>query len=262
MKFYEYGNPDNPIIVMLTGSFCPAIALDYLYEPLSQDFYLILCDYNGHHKDSDNFTTRQNEAGLIAQYIKEKGVSSLDMIYGQSMGSEIGLELIHQLTESGVKVKRALFDGAPCIRLSKPYRWFMYFKFKTMIKMMLDKSADEVINWKFLKQFTNGDTESLRPMIESLVAVAPYLTKKSIKNETECCYTFDFPQFSEIIQKRIHFLYGSGEKAYKTCHKLIEKKYPHARMTVFDSYGHMTYSTKHTAEYIELIKNEIKLEDY
>lgn len=261
MKFYEYGRPDNPIIIMLTGSFCPAIALDYLYEPLSKEYFTILCDYNGHHEGSEDFTTRQNEAALIAKHIKAKGVSTVAMIYGQSMGSEIGLELLRQLTESGVDIKHALFDGAPCIRLSKPYKWFMYFKFKTMINMMRNKSAEEVIKWKFLKQFTNGDTEALRPMIESLVAVAPYLTKKSIRNETECCYTFDFPQFSEKMQKRIHFLYGSGEKAYKTCHKLIEKEYPHAGMTVFDGYGHMTYSAKHTAEYIELIKSEMKSEE-
>ena len=122
---------------------------------------------------------------------------------------------------------------------------------------MRDKSADEVIKWKFLNRFTNGDTEALRPMIESLVEVAPYLTKESIKNETECCYTFDFPQFSGEMQKRIHFLYGSEEKAYKTCNKLVEKYYPHAKKTVLDGYAHMTYSARHTQEYLELIKTEL-----
>ncbi len=122
---------------------------------------------------------------------------------------------------------------------------------------MRDKSVDEVISWKFLNKFTNGDTEALRPMIESLVEVAPYLTKESIKNETECCYTFDFPKFSEEMQKRIHFLYGSEEKAYKTCHKLVEKYYPYAKMTVYEGYVHMTYSARHTQKYLELIKTEL-----
>lgn len=261
MKFYQYGNKNDPVIVMLTGSFCPAAALDYLYEPLSKDYYLVVCDYNGHHKDSPAFTTRQSEAALIAQHIKEQGISSVAMIYGQSMGSEIGLELIRQLTEAGIEVKHAMFDGAPCIRLSKPYKLFMYIKFKTMINMMCDKSTDEVIKWKFLNKFTNGDTEALRPMIESLVGVAPYLTNESIKNETECCYTFDFPKFTEEMQKRIHFLYGSEEKAYKTCHKLIEKYYPYAKMTVYEGYAHMTYSIRHTQEYLEFMNTELGFEE-
>ena len=61
MKFYEYGDQSNPLIIMLTGSFCPAKALDYLYKPLSDDYYIILPEYNGHYKGSKPFTTRQNE---------------------------------------------------------------------------------------------------------------------------------------------------------------------------------------------------------
>lgn len=261
MKFYRHGNTSDPVIIMLTGSFCPAAALNYLYQPLSKKYCVVSPEYNGHYKGSSPFTTRQKEAAQIVHYIKKHGISSVAMIYGQSMGSEIGLELMHQLTALGIEVKHALFDGAPCIRLSKPYRLFMYFKFKTMINMMRNQSADDVIGWKFLHKFTDGDTEALRPMIESLVEVAPYLTKKSIRRETECCYTFDFPPFSDEMQKRIHFLYGSGEKAYKTCHKLVKRAYPGAKMTVFDGYAHMTYSTKHTEAYISLMENECKTEE-
>ncbi len=257
MKFHKYGKPNRPVIIMLTGSFCPAAALEYLYGPLSKDYYVVVPEYNGHYEGSPAFTTRKNEAATIVEFIKKHNISSVAMVYGQSMGSEVGLELLRQLTKFGVNVKHAMFDGAPCIRLSKPYKSFMYFKFKTMINMMRDKSVDDVINWKFLNKFTNGDTESLRPMIESLKVISPYLTKKTIRNETECCYTFDFPEFSEEMQKRIHFLYGSGEKAYKTCHKLVEKEYPHAKMTVFDNYAHMTYSAKHTEEYLDMMRAEL-----
>ncbi len=51
------------------------------------------------------------------------------MIYGQSMGSEIGIELMKQLSLQGIIVEKAVFDGAPCITLSKAYKTFMFFKF-------------------------------------------------------------------------------------------------------------------------------------
>ncbi len=76
------------------------------------------------------------------------------------------------------------------------------------------------------------------------------MTNENIKNETKCCYTFDFSKFFEEMQKRIHFLYGSEEEAYKTCHKLVEKYY-----------AYMTYSTRHTREYLELTKTELNFEE-
>lgn len=179
------------------------------------------------------------------------------MLYGQSMGSEIGIELIRQLIECGIKVEHAVFDGAPLIKLSVPYKMFMYFKFRTLTKLMKGRDVEEVINYRFLNKFTNGDTASLRPLIEALVTIAPYLTDETVRNETECCYTFDFPKFSTSVQKRMHFLYGSGEKAYKTCRKLVKKAYPHAKMTVFKDYGHMTYSVRNTDKYVKMLINTV-----
>lgn len=145
MKFYEYGEKNAHVIVMLPGSFCPASALEYLYKDLEDMFHVIIPDYNGHYEGGGSFTTRRNEAGQIRKYLKKKGIDSVCMVYGQSMGSEIGMELASQLIKSGVKVGCCFFDGAPMITLSKPYKLFMYYKFRTMIRMMNDKSIDEVI---------------------------------------------------------------------------------------------------------------------
>lgn len=253
MKFYTYGDKVNPVIIMLPGSFCPARALDYLYNELQTDFYIIVCEYNGHYENS-TFTSRQGEAGEITQYLLKKNITKVKMIYAQSMGAEIGIELMHQLIQKGVNVEKTFFDGAPCIKLSKTYKAFMNMKFKRFINMMNDKSTDEVIQWKFLNIFTNGDTESLRPLIEGCINVAPYLTDESIKAETECCYTFDFPSFSAKEQEKMFFFYAKEEKAYKTCYKGLSKAYPNAKFKVVEGYGHVTYSTKHTAEYIQMIR--------
>lgn len=252
MKFYEYGEKNEQVIVMLTGSFCPAGALEYLYKDLADEYHVILPEYNGHYEGS-TFTTRQDEAEEIRKYLKEKGIDSVCMVYGQSMGSEVGMELTSQLIKAGVKVGCCFFDGAPMIKLSKPYRMFMYFKFRTMIRMMKDKTIDDVIRWKFLSKFTNGDTESLRPLIESLIQIAPVITDESIRNESECCYTFDYPEMSEEMQRNIYFMYAKDEKACKTCYKLVKKAYPKARFKVLEGYGHMTYSVKCQPEYIKML---------
>lgn len=257
MKFFTYGKRENPAIVMLGGSFCPASAMAYLYDDLSRDYYIIVPEYNGHYAGT-TFTTRQNEAKEAADYLRAQGLSEVRLLYGMSMGAEVGVELLNQLENSEIAVHNAFFDGAPCIRLSKAYKAFMYFKFKTMIKMCRDKSTDEVLNMGLLKKLMNGDTESVRPMVESIKQTAPFLTKESIKNEAECCYTFDFPVFTEETQKRMHFFYAKEEKAYKTCYELVHKAYPAAQYQVVSGYGHLTYSVKKKTEYLEMLRGLCK----
>ena len=257
MKFNVFGEKSNPIVVMLTGSFCPGECLDYIYSRM-KDYYSIVPTYNGHYKDSKDFTTRQNEASEIKKHLQQLGIKQIHMIYGQSMGTEIGMELYRQLYDEGITVYNLFFDGAPMIRLSRAYKAFMRFKFSTMIKMFRDKSLEEAMNMKFLKKFAGNKINSLKPMIESLVTIAPYLTKNSLKNEVECCYTFDFPALDEVMQKHTYFFYGEDEKAYKTCYKLVKKAYPHANYRIEKGHGHMTYSCEYTDEYVDWLKNIIE----
>ena len=43
------------------------------------------------------------------------------LLYGQSIGAEVGIELYRQLLDNGVTVDHCLFDGAPCISLREPF---------------------------------------------------------------------------------------------------------------------------------------------
>ena len=40
MKFQVIGKKGNPVVVMLTGSFCPGECMEYLYSRMN-DFYII-----------------------------------------------------------------------------------------------------------------------------------------------------------------------------------------------------------------------------
>ena len=255
MKFNTFGNMNNSVIIMLSGSFVPGESMKNIYDKLKEDFYIIVPDYNGHYENSGTFTTRYNEAEEIKKFIIDNGIKKVDLIYGQSMGTEIGMELLKELLEEKIEVRKAWFDGAPYIKLSYFYKKFMYFKFKTMINMFRNKSIDEVMHWKFLKQFAGDKIEQLRPMIESIMLSAPYITNETISKEVECCYTFDFPKMSEEMQKNICFFYGEDEKAYKTCIKNVEKEYPKSKKIINKNQGHLTYACEYTMEYIEMIKS-------
>ena len=240
MKFQTLGNPNSPLIIMLTGSFCPSSGLKYLYEKLKDDYCLILPEYNGHYENS-TFTTRQNEAKEVVEYIQKQNIHTIKMIYGQSMGAEIAIELFKQLEKTNINVDYCFLDGAPCIKLPYLYKKFMHFKFNQILKMMKKKEVDQILNMKLIKKIARGNTENLRPMIEPMALIAQFLTKESVKNETECCYTFEFPSFDKETQNKMYFLYGKEEKAYKTCYSGVKKAYLQANSIFKEGYGHLMY---------------------
>lgn len=251
------GDDGKPVIVMLTGSFCQSASLAYLYESLKNDYYIILPEYNGHYVDS-TFTTGQNEAKEIADYLQGCNITHIKMLYGQSMGAEITIELLRQLQATNITVDHCFLDGAPCTKLPPLIRKIMYLKFKSMIDMINKKDIDGGMNGSSLKKFFGGDTEGLQPMLKAFAQAAPLLTKETIKNETECCYTFDFPPFDAAVQKNMHFLYGSDEKAYKLCYNGVKRAYPMADYTIVNGYGHLIYSIKETDKYIEMLQTICK----
>ncbi|MBQ8965750.1 alpha/beta hydrolase [Ruminococcus sp.] len=253
MKFYEYGSRGLPVIVMLTGSFCPADTLEYLYSRLEKDYYIIVPEYTGHYKGSKPFSTRQKEAAKILDYLKEQGVDEVAMVYGQSMGAEIGMELISQLLKNRIKVGSAFFDGGPFIRLHSLYKAFMNFKFKTMIKQVQKSGVDGMMKSAFVKKFTKGDTRAMKPMLEALAKTAPNISEQTIRNETECCYTFNFPDMSEEMQENIFFVYSKEEKAFKSCFKYLIDAYPVANYKTLTGFGHLGFSVRHTDEYIKVL---------
>jgi pimeloyl-ACP methyl ester carboxylesterase len=253
MKFHTFGNEKNPVMVMLPGSLCPSSSMNYLYDVWKEDFYIIATDYNGYDENS-TFSTRQGEARGIVQYLKDEGIARIKMVYGQSMGAEIAIELVHQLLDAGITVDKAFLDGAPCIKLPKAYKAVVRAIFLKAIRLLRENKSGDMLNMKFVKQLTNGDTESLRPMMKTVMEVVPYLTDESVINQTECCYTFDFPSFDENNQKKLYFLYAKEEKAYKTCFKKVKKAYPNANYKVVTGYGHMTYSVRETEKYTQMIR--------
>lgn len=253
MKFDVHGNASDPVIVMLAGSFCAGECLAYLYNKLD-GYCIIVPTYNGHYDGSKDFTTRAGEAAEVCAYLAQQGIGDVQMIYGQSMGAEVGMELYRQLAQAGVRVRSLFFDGAPMIRLSPAYKAFMKFKFSSMIKMFKGKTADEALEAPIVKKIVGAKAEQLRPMIEAVVQVAPHLSAQTIKNVTECCYTFDFPPLSEEMQAHTSFFYGSEEKAYKTCYDLVHKAYPKATYLIEQGQGHVTYSCEHTDDYVQLVR--------
>jgi hypothetical protein len=91
MRIHTFGAESAPVVIMLPGSFCNADTMANIITRLEREFHILAVDYNGQYAGSEkSFTSRRGEAEEIIRYIQGHTISSVALVYGQSMGgSEI-----------------------------------------------------------------------------------------------------------------------------------------------------------------------------
>lgn len=81
----------------------------------------------------------------------------------------------------------AFFDGAPCIYYSFFKRKIMTFIFNKLINMIKNKNEDQILKSRFIESFSNGNPKLLTSMVKSMKKLSIILSKRTIKNECDCC---------------------------------------------------------------------------
>ncbi len=94
MKFYEFGDKDKPVILLLPGTCCHWKAnFETVIPLLEKDFHVICVSYDGFDETEDTiFPDMLTETEKIERYIKENYGGKVHAAYGCSLGgSFVGL---------------------------------------------------------------------------------------------------------------------------------------------------------------------------
>lgn len=94
MKFYEFGNVNNPAILLLPGTCCHwKNNYDNVIDLLAESFYVVCVSYDGFDEtEQTEFHDMITEIEKIEDYIKGKFNGKIHSVYGCSLGgSFVGL---------------------------------------------------------------------------------------------------------------------------------------------------------------------------
>lgn len=236
---------------MLPGSFCNADTMNNLIEKLEDEFYILAVDYNGQYEGcTKEFTSRKGEAEEIVRYMISHGIKEVRLVYGQSMGGEMGMELIHQLEKTGIPVHAGFFDGGPFLNFPKFVSRILGNKFKTIIGNLRGKTLEEALREPTIVKFSGNKPERYASLLGPICQNAPYISDETLEREAEACATFNYPK----VKARLTFFYSKEESAYLFAHKKVEKAYPEARFILVRGYGHVGFVSEHTEEYTGYLK--------
>ncbi|MBQ4312398.1 MAG: alpha/beta hydrolase [Oscillospiraceae bacterium] len=258
MIFDTAGKSTSPAIVMLNGSFTDGKSLLPIAEKLADEYYIIIPTYDGHHENGGIFTTREEQVRKIAEHLKEENITRLALIQGISMGAEIALDLAAYLYEEDeIEVNRCFFDGGPFFSFPLPVRLIMQKKFMSFVDGCRYGTEEEIIarfkENSFVKWAAKGDITPFREMILGMASVAKYMSDTSVCNESDACYTFDFPYVPYTEQKKYYFSWSSDEPARESKSAILDN-YPDAKFINAGKLGHGGFITKKPDKYAEVMR--------
>lgn len=245
MKYAEYGLMQNETIIFLHGGGLAPWNYCDKAEQLQDRFHIIIPVLDGHNGSDADFTTIENNADEIINYIDENFCGRIFMICGLSLGGQILTEILakrkdickYAIIESTLvipmKITYAFIQPifSICYPLIKK-RWFARLQFKTLhIKESL-----------FEDYYRDSAAISKENMLAFLKANSDYKLKDSVKESLARVLILVGSKESRIMKKSAEILYG---------------QIPNATLEVLSGYYHGDLGINHASEYIQKIDDLI-----
>lgn len=246
MNYIEYGKEHNEVIFLLHGGGLSWWNYREVAEKLASNYHVILPILDGHAQSDADFTTIEDNAAEIINFINEKYSGSVLLIGGLSLGGQILLEILAQrsdicqyaLIESALTVPskftyamiKPVFGS--CYGLIKQ-KWFSKLQFKSL------KIKQELFEDYF--RDTCGISKS--NMIAFLEENAMYCIKSSVRNCSARVYVIVGEKENKAIQK-----------SAKTIHENLQDSVLH----VLPKMHHGEFSINHADDYVNKLQSIIR----
>jgi len=246
LNYIEYGKEHNKVIVLLHGGGLSWWNYREAAEQLSSDYHIILPILDGHANSDSDFTTIEDNAAEIIEFIDERFGGSVLLIGGLSLGGQIVLEILTQrkdicqyaLIESALTVPSkftyAMIKPAfgSCYGLIK-HKWFSKLQFKSLrIKQEF-----------FEDYFRDTCNISKANMIALLEANALYCIKQSM---TDC------------VAKAYVYVGEKENKAMRKSAEIIHEKLKGSVLQVLPEMYHGEFSINHADDYVKEVLNILR----
>ncbi len=246
MHYVEYGKENSDVIILLHGGGLSWWNYKEVAEILQTNYHVFLPILDGHAGSDKQFTTIENNASEIIEFINSKLGGSVLMIGGLSLGGQILLEILSQrknickyaIVESALvipsKFTYSMIKPAfgSCYGLIK-YKWFSKLQFKSLrIRPNL-----------FDEYYKDTCAISRSDMIAFLQENSVYSLKESIEDCEATVQVF-------VGEKENHTMRKSA--------RIIHEKLQDSFIQVLPNMYHGEFSINHADDYARKILEMVK----
>ena len=241
----EYGKSNKDIIMLLHGGGLSWWNYEEVSEILKSDYHLILPILDGHSGSDRDFTSIENNANEIIEYIDNNYNGNVKLIGGLSLGAQILLDILskrdniceYAIIESALVCPMKMTNRLIELLINMSYglinkKWFSKLQFKSL------KIKKEL----FDKYYIDSSNITKNNMISFLKANSNYHLKNIKTNKSK-----------SIV------IVGSKERPIMIkSAKIIHDELINSELEILSGYYHGDLSINHPNEYAEKVKKLIK----
>lgn len=244
MEFKTIGNKLKPAILFfhamgVTGSSSIPVA-----GYLDKKFYCIMPTSTVYCSDQ-KYISKTDEVQQILKFLNDQEIKEIELIVASSIGADLAMEF---LSNSGVTVKHAFFDGGQFAKIGKGTRKimtpFLYLAIKSLYWS----------NGKTLSKILWCDDENIKPyFIEAGRKIKYGNLKKQLMDSLE---DKPFPELPVRLQKNTFWEFGNKEDHFKYRNSVIQA-YKYGNFPVFDGFNHMQYQIRNPEGFAKMLEEII-----
>ena len=217
MKFYEFGQKENPVIMLLPGTCCHwKNNFSYVIDLLKKDFYVVCVSYDGFDEtEKSEFSDMQSETVKIELYIKKQFQGNIHAIYGCSLGgSFVGL----LMQRRRIHMNHGIIGSSDLDEVSKEKA-----KLQTMLiiplfyKMLHSGKIPDFIRNRMVKRGGEGYVKNGLRMMGIGGVDMSFVSKNSMKNQFYSDLITVLGTHMEVKETNIHCFFAAkmGDKYKK-----------------------------------------------
>ena len=225
MNFNVFGNKNAPTLMLIPGLGVSYEIFVPLVNLLENDFQIIAVEVDGFVLGKHSrFTSIDDQASQIIDYVKANHNGSLDCVYGLSLGGKI---LSRMMERNEIVIDHAVMDAAPLLPLPKcmvgPLRYLQCFNVWTCYHWTKF--------WRFVFHSHYFDV-----LLDECKKVYPYGGTKAVLDGYKSVYT---NKLQSINGNDIHYWHGTKESfVAKPQVKHLKRLSPNVNVEIFKKMNH------------------------
>lgn len=247
MTIYEYGTDREKVIVLVHPSAVMWDYFEYVIPLLKEKYHLIIPALPGYDEKNknENFTSIEEIADNLAEWLTVHGIKTVDILYGCSMGGSVVLKMI---AEQKIVVKNAVCDAG-----ITPYQLPRLITRVIAVKDFLIVSMGKIGGLGLLEKVFSTD-EYGKEDLKYVAKVLRFITYKTIWRTFESCNNYDMPKNVPEYKGRLQYWYGSKEAKDRTWDiRYVKNYFPGTEFIEFENMGHGSMASLYPQKMVECL---------
>ena len=245
MKYKEYGLKNNDIIILLHGGGLSWWNYIDEIELLKDEFHIVIPILDGHSDSDTNFTSIENNALEIIDFINENCNGKVKLMGGLSLGGQVLLEI---LSKNSNICEYAIIESALVIPMKLTYK---------MIKPIFH------LTYGFIKKSWFSKLQFKNLKIKNSLYDLYYRDTCKISKDNYIAFmksnsSYEVKNTLSYTKAKVLILVGSEEKSImKKSAVKIADFIPNSELEILQGYYHGDISINHADDYVARVKELI-----